>query len=371
MARDFYSVLGVAKGASADDIKKAYRKLSKELHPDKHKGDKAAETRFKEVNEAYEVLSNPQKKQMYDQFGHAGAGAGGFGGAGGSGGGFAGFDFSQFTGADAGSFADLFEGFFAGGGPRGRSGRRSEERGQDLETEITIDLADVVRGASRTISLKKLRTCEACASKGAEPGSPVVTCVDCGGTGQVTRTAQSFFGVIQQRTLCAKCRGSGKIPQRPCRTCDGEGRMRANAATLVNVPPGIKDGQTLRLRGEGEAGRRGAEAGDLYVHVRVKPDPRFEREEENPENVHSRATVAALDAILGVELPIETLQGSVRLRIPEGTQPGQVFRLKGKGLPVLNSGRVGDHFVTVGVEIPKKLSREERRLLEEWRETRS
>ncbi|MDD4319166.1 MAG: molecular chaperone DnaJ [Candidatus Peribacteraceae bacterium] len=356
MAKDYYGVLGLQKGASAEEVKKAYRRLSKELHPDKHKGGKDAEKRFKEVNEAYEVLSNPQKKQMYDQFGEAGVN----GGAAGQGG-FGGFDFSGAGGADA--FSDLFEGFFGGG----RRQAAARQEGNDLEVEIAIDLSEVVTGVRRDVRIRRNIACDRCGGNGAEPGTKLDTCGECGGTGQVTRTAQSFFGVIQQRTVCPRCRGSGKVPEKPCTKCDGEGRVASAEEVQVDVPPGIDDGQALRLRGQGEAGRRGATAGDLYVRVRVRPDDRFVREGAD---IRTVLDVPALDAILGATVDVETVQGNVSLKIPEGTQPGQVLRLKGKGLPVLNTSRFGDHFVTVNVKVPTRLGREERRILEEWRRAR-
>ena len=358
MSKDYYGVLGLAKGASADDIKQAYRKLSKELHPDKHKGDKKAEDRFKEVNEAYEVLGNPEKKQRYDQYGSA-DGRAGFGGAGPGV-----FDFSGFSGGDAGNFADIFESFFGGGG---RGGARSarEERGADREMEMTIDLQDVVAGARKKVTVTKLAACDTCKGSGAETGSAKITCKECGGTGQVTRSAQSFFGTIQQRFICPTCRGSGKVPEKPCRTCGGEGRTEERIELTIDIPAGIDNGQTLRMREQGDAGRQGTQAGDLYVHVRVRPDPRFEREDTD---IRSAVTIPVQDAILGTTITVPTLHGDVTLKIPEGTQPGQVFRLKGKGVPKLNTTRMGDHFVTVQIEIPKKLSRAERKLLEEWRE---
>ncbi|MBI1812915.1 molecular chaperone DnaJ [Candidatus Peregrinibacteria bacterium] len=363
MPKDYYDVLGVARGASADDIKKAYRKLSKELHPDKHKGDKTAEQRFKEVNEAYEVLSNPQKKQMYDQFGSAGMGNAGAGG----GAGFGGFDFSHFNSGDFGSFADLFEGFFRGGAAGGAASRRPEERGGDREVELTTTLAEVLTGKREELSLKLLVRCDRCSGSGAEPGSNVVTCAECGGTGKVTHVAQSIFGRIQQRVVCARCKGSGKVPEKKCAKCDGEGRISSATRVTVDIPAGIQDGQTLRLRGQGDAGRQGMAAGDLYVRIRVRPDPRVERDGDD---LRSTMTISVLDAILGAEAPLQTLQGQVTLKIPEGVQPGQVLRLRGQGLPVLQSSRRGDHYVTVKIEIPTRLSRAERKVMEEWKKIR-
>jgi len=357
VAKNPYDILGVQKDASPEDIKKAYRNLSKELHPDKHKGDKAAETRFKEVNEAYEVLSNPEKKRMYDQFGSS-AGPGGAGGQGG----FGGFDFSQY--ANNADFADLFENFFGGQG--GRRGQR-EERGADREVEATIALQEVLTGAKHTVRLRRLNACDTCKGSGAEPGSKVITCTDCGGTGQVVRTAQSFFGTVQQRVVCQRCHGSGQVPEKACTKCRGEGRIAEDSSFIVDIPAGIEDGQTLRLRGEGDAGRRKSTAGDLYVHIHVTQDPRFERDGAD---IRSEVSVPVLDAILGKEITIETVHGKISLKVPEGTQPDQVFRIKGKGLPLLNTSRTGDHYVTANVIVPTKLSRSERKILEEWKKIR-
>ena len=354
MAKNYYDILGLQKNASPDDIKQAYRKISKELHPDKHKGDKAAEQKFKEVNEAYEVLGNAKKKQQYDQFGTTGNGQGGFQG----GQGFGGFDFSGFT--EGGNFSDIFESFFGGA----RAGAQREERGGDREMNLSIELSDVLKGVTKTVRVERNRSCETCGGSGAEKGSELMRCTECGGTGQVEQQTQSFFGMIRQRFVCPKCRGSGKVPEKPCKECKGEGRKPVQEDLRIDVPAGIEDGQSLRLRGEGDAGRQGKSAGDLYVHVHVKEDQRFVREGTD---VRTTATISAVDAILGTEIDVETLQGFVRLRIPEGTQPNQVFRLKSKGLPLLNSSRMGDHYVTVEVEIPKKLSRAERKILEEWK----
>lgn len=367
MASDYYTILGLARSASADEIKQAYRKLSKEWHPDKHKGEKKAEEKFKEINEAYEALSDPKKKQMYDQFGTTGGNGGGAGFNPGAG--FGGFDFSGFTGANGAGgarvdFSDLFEGFFGGGGRR--AGAR-EERGRDLEVEMTIEFAEAVSGVRREFTLQKLHACDDCGGSGAEKGSTLITCKDCGGTGQIVRTSQSFFGTVQQAVVCTRCKGSGKVPEKICPTCRGEGRVSRKATVVTTVPAGIDDGQTLRVRGEGDAGPRGAAAGDLFVHVRVRPDSRFVREGDD---VRSTITITVPDAILGTDADVETVHGSTTLKVPAGTQSGQVFRIKGKGMPVLNTSRLGDHYVTVTVEIPGKLSKEEKKLVEEWKTLR-
>ena len=362
MAKDYYSILGVSRSASADEIKKAYRKMSKELHPDKHKGDKGAETKFKDVNEAYEALSDPKKRQMYDQFGSTGPGGGGFGG--GAGGGFGGFDFSGFGGGNGErmDFSDLFENFFGGGGAA--AGARGHNTSNDTEAAIQIPFMDVVLGRDVVIRHKKFMTCVQCDGKGAEPGTSLVTCSECRGTGQTTRTTQSLFGTMQQTILCPRCKGSGKIPEKPCRTCTGEGRVQESTETSVHVPAGLDDGQTLRVRGQGHAGRRGEPPGDFYVHVTVLPDPRFERQGAD---IRTRLELPVTDAVLGAEAKVTTVHGDVTLDIPAGTQPGQVLRMRGKGMPVLQTPNKGDHYVTVDVKIPTKLSREERKLVEEWR----
>lgn len=353
---DPYATLGVSRSASPDEIKQAYRKLSKEWHPDKHKGDKAAEDKFKQINEAYETLSDPQKKQMFDQFGRTSGSAGGAGPGG--------FDFSGFSGGNGGmDFSDMFESFFGAN----RQTAANRDRGQDREIEVQVDLIDVVKPVAKTINQRSLKPCKTCDGSGAEPGSKLVTCDQCSGTGQVVRSTQSFFGTIQQRTMCPKCKGSGKVPEKPCRTCGGEGRTADTQDITIQIPAGIEDGQTLRVTGGGDAGRRSGASGDLYVHVRVRPDPRFERDGAD---IRTEAVLHVLDAMLGTEIETETVHGPVRLAVPAGTQPGQILRIKGKGMPVLSSSRTGDHYVTIVVDIPKKLSRDEKRIMEEWREAR-
>ena len=357
MSKDYYAVLGLSKNASEAEIKKAYRDMSKKWHPDKHKGEKEAETKFKEINEAYEVLGNAKRKQQYDQFGTTGnaAGGGGFGGGG--------FDFSGFQQGDMGDLGDMFSSFFGGGmgGGQDRRGRRSN-RGQDLQIRITIDFMDVVHGAQKHISLDKYSICKDCAGSGAEDNGKLITCSDCGGTGQITRTAQSFFGTIQQAVVCPKCQGAGQVPEKPCPTCRGEGRKKETVQVAIDVPAGIHDGQTLRIPGQGDAGAHGDASGDLFVQIRIKADAKFVRDEDD---IRTDVHISVVDAVLGTEVSVETVHGKTTLKIPSGTQPNQIMRLKGKGLPVLSSSRTGDHFVTVKVDIPKKLSRQEKKLYEE------
>jgi len=357
MPKDLYAVLGLQRSASLDDIKKAYRRLSKELHPDRNKGDKTAEGRFKEVNEAYEVLSDPKKRQMYDQFGTKGGPSQGFSG------GAQGFDFSGFDFSGVDGLSDLFEGFFGGRG----TGGRGRDRGQDHEVEIQIPFMEAVNGAEKELQFRRMRACTSCSGAGVETGSKHVTCKTCGGTGQVTRASQSFFGTIQQRSVCSDCRGAGKVPEHRCKICGGEGRVQEHAHVPVKIPPGIDEGQTLRLQGEGDAGRQGKESGDLFVHIRITPDPRFTRDGDD---IRANIVVPLIDAILGGEVEVETVHGPVKLEVAAGTQPGQVLRVRGKGMPVLSSSRFGDHYAQVQVEIPKKVSRAQRTLLEEWRKMR-
>lgn len=351
MAKDLYATLGVDRNASAEDIKKAYRKMSKEFHPDKHKGDKAAETKFKEINEAYETLSNPERKRMYDQFGSTSGSPGG--------GGFEGFQGFDFNGADLG---DLFGNFFGG-----RGGGRQREEPIDQEVSITIDFMDAVRGVQLPIRLKRMAACDTCKGNGAQPGTKIVQCSVCSGTGQTDRVVNSFFGQIRQRSVCSNCRGSGKVLEKPCATCKGEGRVQEAANVTIDIPAGIDDGQTLRISGQGDAKRGGGATGDLYVRIRVTPDERFRRDHQD---IYSDVAVPVIDALLGGTMEIDTVQGTTTIQIPEGMQPGLVLRIRGKGMPILGRNSHGDHYVTLAVDVPKKLSRKERKILEEWKEMR-
>lgn len=354
MSKDYYSTLGLSRDASEADIKKSYRELSKKWHPDKHKGDKDAEAKFKEINEAYEVLGNAKKKQQYDQFGSTG----GPGGAG-----FGGFDFSGFQQGDMGGLGDIFESFFGGGGGGARGQRRGRNRGGDLQVRISIAFAEVLSGVKKTIAIEKFVSCAECKGTGSEGGN-TKQCSDCGGTGQITRTAQSFFGTIQQAVACDACNGSGSIPEHPCKKCGSEGRRREKTQLTVDVPPGIDHGQTLRVTGQGDAGKEGAEAGDLFVVVMVEPDARFVRDGSD---IRTEVSISVLDAMLGTDITVPTVHGDTKLKIPAGTQPATVMRIKAKGFPVLSSSRLGDQYVTVNVTVPKKLSRKEKELMEEWR----
>lgn len=346
---DHYQTLGVSKSASPEEIKKAYRTLSKEFHPDKRKGDAAAEEKFKQINRAYECLSDPKKRRMYDQFGteepFSSASGKGFGGFGRSG------DFS--------GFGDIFETFF--GGAHG-GGRQSDERGRNAEAEIRVSLADAFTGVTRTVRLRLAKRCEVCNGSGDKKGSKKTSCTACGGTGQIRRRAQSFFGVIEQNMLCDRCMGAGNVPELPCAACRGEGRVQGSEEVQVEVPAGIRSGQTLRVRGKGEAGRQGASSGDLYVHVLADADPRFTRDDDD---LKTDVVIPVTKAVLGTTISIETFAGDVSLNIPPGTQPGQVFRVKGKGMPILNTSRFGDFYVTVRVEVPQRVSRSEQKLWEE------
>ena len=359
MAKDYYQTLGVDRSATNSEIKSAYRKLSKEWHPDKHKGEKGAEQKFQEINEAYEVLSDDKKKQAYDQFGTA-DGAQGFGGQG-----FGGFDFSGFQNAqgDFGGFSDIFESFF-GGAQGGSGGRRRQSRGGDIEVALDIEFADVVTGVDKTIRIDKFVSCEQCNGSGLDKGSKMVDCSTCGGSGQIQKTAQSFFGTIAQTVICSDCGGSGQKPEKACSDCNGNGRRQEKAEIAVSVPAGIHDGQTLRLQGEGNAGERGSGAGDLYVHIRVRSDSRFQRDGDD---IRTTISIPVVDAILGTDISIETVHGPVSLTVPAGTQPQQTLRMKNKGLPILSTSRFGDHYVLVNIDIPQKLSKKEKELMEEWR----
>jgi molecular chaperone DnaJ len=351
---DPYDTLGVGKDATDDQIKKAYRKLSKQHHPDLNKDKPDAAEKFKEINTAYEVLSDKQKRAQYDQFGSAS-----FGGGGGAG--FGGFDFNGFQGGGAGGFADIFESFF-GGAQAGGGSRKRSYRGQDLEVRLSIDFTDAIFGSDKVINLSKDISCDPCEGKGVEKGSKMLDCDTCKGVGQVTAVKNTMLGQIQTRAVCPKCQGDGQVPEKACGNCHGNGSLRSQEDITVRIPAGVSDGTTLRLTGKGGAGMRGHGAGDLYVQINVKPSPEFER---RGDNIHTTQKVHVLQAILGDEIEVQTVHGPVRMKIEPGTQSGQTLRIKGKGSPRLNASVTGDHMLTVEVEIPKKLMGSEKEHYEE------
>jgi molecular chaperone DnaJ len=364
--RDYYDVLGVAKNATADEIKKAYRKLAVKYHPDKNPGDASAEEKFKELGEAYDVLSDEQKRPAYDRYGHAafaGPGGGGRGGGGFQGGGFHDpFDiFREVFGASGGggnaAAGGIFEQFFGGAG--GRSDREGRQRGSDLRYDLQITIEEAAKGVEKEIEIAKLDGCSTCNGTGAEAGSRAVTCPQCQGRGQVV-SSRGFFQVSQ---TCPRCRGTGQVVEKPCRRCGGEGRTEQTSRIKLRIPAGIEDGSRLRSVRNGEAGIRGGAPGDLYVVMHVKEHEVFERDGENLFcEIPAPFTIAAL----GGELEVPTLGGRANVKIPAGTQSGTVFKLRGKGMPVLNSSHTGDLMVRVVVEVPTKLNGEQRKKLEEF-----
>lgn len=354
---DYYDTLGVGRQATPDELKAAYRKLAIKYHPDKNQGDKQAADKFKEINEAYSVLSNAEKRKLYDQFGHAGVSGGGGPGPGGFGQG--GFDFG-----DLGDiFEDVFSGAFGmgGGGGRGRRGRGGGQPGRDLRVDHEVTLEQVLTGIEISLEVPTRQPCDVCNGSGAKAGSEMKKCPDCRGTGQV-RISSGFFTMAQ---TCGKCRGYGEIIEKPCPNCHGEGRVQKNTKVKLRIPPGVENGTTLRVAGSGEAGERGAPAGDLYVVIRVPEHKKFERDGAN---LFIDQTISFPVAALGGEIEVPTLEGNVHLKIPAGTQPGVHFRVAERGLPHLKSRDRGDLFVRVQVEIPKKLSKDERRLILELAE---
>ena len=354
--RDYYEVLGVSKGASEDELKKAYRRLAKKYHPDLNPGDKAAEASFKEVNEAYEVLSDKDKRARYDQFGHAGVdpnfGAGGPGGP-----------FGGFTG-DFGDLGDIFGSFFGGGfggfGGAAASSRSGPQRGESLRVNLTIDFTEAAFGCEKEISLTRLESCDTCHGTGCEPGTTAEVCPDCGGSGVVRTQKRTPFGVMSTTGECSRCHGTGKIIHQPCKTCGGSGLARKQKKITVNIPAGIDDGQAISLRGQGNAGRNGGSAGDLIVNIRVRPHPVFVREGSD---VLMEQEVTFNQAALGAELEIPTIDGKVKWTLPAGTQPGATFRLRGKGIPSLRGRGRGDQFVTVKVTVPTNLTEAQKEAL--------
>jgi molecular chaperone DnaJ len=344
MPTDYYSILGVSKTASQDEIKTAFRKLAHKYHPDKVGGNEA---KFKEINEAYQVLGDPDKRAKYDQFGSAAfEGAQGFGA-----GGFQGFDFGS---AGFGDIGDIFGDMFGGG----RSSRR-QERGADIQADLELNFKEAVFGTEKELNITKLSSCERCAGTGAEPGSGTKECSQCSGRGVKTFTQRTILGNIQSKRMCDACVGRGEVPKKNCASCAGEGVEKRKERLSVNVPSGVDDGSVLRLGGKGEA-LRGGRAGDLYLRLHVKTDARFERDGSQ---ILSHAKIGFTQAALGDTIDVETVDGIVSLKIPAGTQSGTLFRLRAKGVPT-SRGR-GDHLVTVAVRTPEKLSREQKRLLEE------
>ncbi len=373
MSKDYYNILGISKGASADEIKKAYRTLAHQHHPDKSGGDEA---KFKEINEAYQVLSNPQKRQQYDQYGQTFEQAQRQGGFGGGAGGFSWDDFARagstggFQGQnvnfDFGDLGDVFGDLFGfGGGSRSKRAQRARQGG-DIQTEMNIEFREAVFGVEKIVDLYKLSTCSHCHGNGAEPGTKIETCPTCGGSGQVRQVQQTILGAFQSVGVCPTCQGEGKKASKKCKECGGSGRVKATEKIKVEIPAGISDGETIRLSGKGEAGTHGSHAGDLYITMRVKADRDFKREGDN---IISEISITFSQAALGTKVPVLTLDGEVMLHIPSGTQSGKVFKLGGKGVPHLRSRGRGDHLVTVTVVTPPHLSREQKKILEELQQT--
>ena len=356
--RDYYEVLGVQKGASEEEIKKAYKKMARKYHPDLNPGDKDAEEKFKEVNEAYEVLSDSEKKARYDQFGFAGVDPN-FGAGGGGYGGGAGFDF--------GDLGDIFGSFFGGGfgGGQTRRNPNAPQRGESIRMNLTISFEEAAFGCEKELTVDRYESCETCHGSGAAPGTSPETCPDCGGSGVVQTRRQTPMGVFASTAPCSRCGGRGKIIKEPCKDCRGSGVVRRQRKIQASVPAGIDNGQTISIRGQGHAGKNGGPAGDLLVTITVRPHELFRREGTS---VLCEAPITFPQAVLGAELEIPTIDGKVKYDIPEGTQSGTTFRLKGKGIPALNGRGRGDQYVTVYIETPRNLNREQKEALKKFAE---
>ncbi|MFO7711203.1 MAG: molecular chaperone DnaJ [Candidatus Woesearchaeota archaeon] len=355
MSKDYYEVLGVDKNASKDDIKKAYKRLAKKYHPDINKEEGSAD-KFKEVNEAFSVLSDDQKRQQYDTFGSEGPQGGGFGG----------FDYSDFMGGGF-DFGDIFESFF-GGDPFGRRGPRGPQRGANLRFDLEITLEEAAFGETKTILVPKHEACEKCGGTGAKSPGDVKKCDTCHGAGYIKKTKRTPFGMFQTTSACSDCGGSGDIIKEFCPMCDGDGRVRKNKNIEIQIPKGVEDSMRLRVSNEGEAGEKGAPPGDLYVVLHIKPHEIFDR---RGDDLYVEQRIKFSQAALGDEIKVPTLTDPVKMKIPAGTQPGTVFRLKGKGIPHLNRFGTGDIHVTVNIEVPTKLTRKQKQLLKDFDESKN
>lgn len=355
--RDYYEVLGVSKGASDEELKKAYRKLAKQYHPDMNPGNKEAEAKFKEVNEAYEILSDKEKRAKYDQFGHAGVDPN-FG----AGGGFGGFDMGDID------LGDIFGSFFGGGfgGFGGQQRANAPQKGESLRANLSVTFEEAAFGCEKELDLTRTEVCDGCHGSGCEPGTTAETCPDCRGTGvvRIQRGAGGFaFSTTAQ---CSKCRGTGRLIHSPCKACGGAGSVRKKKRVTVTIPAGIDDGQAVSLRGQGNAGKNGGPAGDLIVGIRIKPHSQFRRDGTT---VLYEQPVSFYRAAMGGELEIPTIDGKVKWSLPAGTQPGTTFRLRGKGIPELRGRGRGDQYVTIKVQVPTSLSAEQRAALEAFGES--
>lgn len=351
--RDYYEVLGVDKSASDDEIKKAYRKKAKEFHPDLHPGDKEAEDKFKEANEAYEVLSDPDKKSKYDRFGHAGVDPNY--GAGGPGGGFGGMDFD---------LGDIFGSFFGGGFGGGRQANpNAPRRGSDTQARVTLSFEEAAKGCKKKVEFTRIELCPECHGSGAASGTSPETCPDCHGRGQVNVQQRTPFGVIQTSKSCSRCGGKGQIIKTPCSKCKGKGAVSKKVTLEVDIPAGIDDRQVLNVGGQGNSGANGGPSGNLHVTVLVRPHPFFERDGYD---VWCEVTISFAQAALGDTLEVPTLEGKVRYDVPAGTQPGTVFKLKGRGIQSLNGRGKGDQLVRLVVDVPKNLTSRQKELLREF-----
>ena len=354
--RDYYEVLGISKGASEDEIKRAYKKMARKYHPDLNPGNKEAEEKFKEVNEAYEVLSDANKKARYDQYGHAGvdpnfgAGGGGFDG---------GFDF--------GDLGDIFGSFFGGGfGGGRRTNPNAPQRGESIRMSLTISFEEAAFGCQKEVTVDRMEECGTCHGSGCATGTTPEICPDCHGTGQVQIRRQTPMGVFATTSACAKCGGKGKIIHQPCPDCRGSGAVRRRKTIQASIPAGIDNGQTISIRGQGHAGKNGGPAGDLLITITVRPHEIFRREGTS---VLCDAPITFAQAVLGAELEIPTIDGKVKYELPEGTQSGTTFRLKGKGIPAINGRGRGDQYVTVYIETPRNLNREQKEALKKFAES--